>query len=70
MLFIHPKDYTKLVKNLFTVGGKTQETAITKGQVAEVVGVKDIVKTKRLTEGTSFLQKIGAIEIINKKKLM
>lgn len=69
VLFIHPKDYTKLVKNLFTVGGKTQETAITKGQVAEVVGVKDIVKTKRLTEGTSFLQKIGAIEIINKKKV-
>lgn len=69
VLFIHPKDYTKLVKNLFTVGGNTQETAISKGQVAEVVGVKEIVKTKRLTEGTSFIQKFGAIEIVNKKKV-
>ncbi|MER2006712.1 MAG: N4-gp56 family major capsid protein [Psychrobacillus sp.] len=69
VLFIHPKDYTKLVKNLFTVGGNIQETAISKGQVAEVVGVKEIVKTKRLTEGTSFIQKFGAIEIINKKKV-
>lgn len=69
VLFIHPKDYTKLVKNLFTVGGNTQETAISKGQVAEVVGVKEIVKTKRLTEGTSFLQKFGAVEIVNKKKV-
>lgn len=69
VLFIHPKDYTKLVKNLFTVGGNTQEIAISKGRVAEVVGVKEIVKTKRLTEGTSFLQKFGAVEIVNKKKV-
>lgn len=69
VLFIHPKDYTKLVKSLFNVGGATQETAIAKGQVAELVGVKDIVKTKRLTEGLSFLQQFGAVEIVNKKKV-
>lgn len=69
VLFVHPKDYTKLVKNLFTVGGSTQETAVTKAQVSELVGVKDIVKTKRLTEGTSYLQKFGAVEIVNKKKV-
>lgn len=57
------------MKNLFTVGGNTQEIAISKGRVAEVVGVKEIVKTKRLTEGTSFLQKFGAVEIVNKKKV-
>ena len=69
VLFMHPKDYTKLVKNLFTVGGSTQETAVTKAQVSELVGVKDIVKTKRLAEGTSYLQKFGAVEIVNKKKV-
>jgi len=69
VLFVHPKDYTKLVKNLFAVGGSTQETAVTKAQVSELVGVKDIVKTKRLTEGTSYLQKFGAVEIVNKKKV-
>lgn len=69
VLFVHPKDYTKLVKNLFAVGGSTQETAVTKAQVSELVGVKDIVKTKRLAEGTSYLQKFGAIEIVNKKKV-
>ncbi|WP_083671657.1 N4-gp56 family major capsid protein [Viridibacillus sp. FSL H7-0596] len=66
-LFIHPKDYTKLVKSLFNVGGDVQNTAITKGQVAEVVGVSDIVKTKRVTEGTGYLQRPGAVEIIKKK---
>lgn len=69
VLFIHPKDYTKLVKSLFTAGGSTQETAITKGQVAELVGVKDIRKTKRIAEGTGYLQKFGAVEIVNKKKV-
>lgn len=69
VLFVHPKDYTKLVKNLFAVGGSTQETAVTKAQVSELVGVKDIVKTKRLAEGTSYLQKFGAVEIANKKKV-
>lgn len=69
VLFVHPKDYTKLVKNLFAVGGSTQETAVTKAQVSELVGVKDIVKTKRLAEGTSYLQKFGAVEIVNKKKV-
>lgn len=69
VLFIHPKDYTKLVKSLFTVGGSVQESAITKGVVAELVGVKDIKKTKRLTEGTGYLQKFGAVEIVNKKKI-
>lgn len=69
VLFIHPKDYTKLVKSLFTVGGSVQETAITKGAVAELVGVKDIKKTKRVAEGTGYLQKFGAVEIVNKKKI-
>lgn len=67
VLFIHPKDYTKLVKSLFTVGGSVQEVALTKAQVSELCGLKDIVKTNRLTEGKAFLQKFGAVEIVNKK---
>lgn len=69
VLFINPKDYTVLVKNLFVVGGTTQETAVTKAQVSEIVGVKDIVKTKRTTAGKAYLQKFGAVEIVNKKKV-
>lgn len=69
VLFIHPKDYTKLVKSLFTAGGSIQETAIAKGKVAELVGVKDIERSNRLTEGTAFLQKFGAVEIVNKKEV-
>lgn len=69
VLFINPKDYTKLVKSLFAVGGAIQETALSKAQVIELVGVKDIKKTNRLTEGKAFLQKFGAVEIVNKRKV-
>lgn len=67
VLFINPKDYTKLVKSLFNVGGSVQETAIAKAKVAEIVGVNDIKKTKRVAEGKGYLQKFGAVEIVNKK---
>lgn len=67
ILFINNKDYTKLVKSLFGVGGDTQERAIAKAEVAEIVGVKDIVRTRRLDEGESYLQKPGAVEIVWKK---
>lgn len=69
ILFINNKDYTKLVKNLFGINGSdVQNQALTKGQVAELVGVKDIVKTKRLNEGEAYLQKEGAVEIVYKKR--
>ena len=68
ILFINPKDYTKLVKSLFNVGGDVAQTAITKAQVSELAGLKDIVKTKRLAEGTSYIQKDGAVEIVYKKR--
>lgn len=68
VLHIHPKDYNKLVKSLFSVGGSVQDRAITSGQVAELVGVSDIQKTKRTVEGEFFLQRKGAMEIVNKKK--
>ncbi|RYI25193.1 N4-gp56 family major capsid protein [Bacillus infantis] len=69
VLFINNKDYTKLVKSLFNVGGDVAKAALTKAQVSELVGVKDIVKTKRLAEGTAFLQKQGAVEIVFKKRV-
>ncbi|MEH7381761.1 N4-gp56 family major capsid protein [Bacillus sp. JJ1533] len=67
ILFINNKDYTKLVKSLFSVGGDAQDKALSKGQVSELVGVKDIVRTKRLPEGTSYLQKQDAVEIVYKR---
>lgn len=68
VLFINNKDYTKLVKSFFGVGGDAQQKAITKGQVAEVVGVSDIVRTRRLNEGEAYLQKKEAVEIVMKKR--
>ncbi|MGM9987227.1 MAG: N4-gp56 family major capsid protein [Bacillaceae bacterium] len=68
VLFVNNKDYTKLVKSLFAVGGDVAKAALTKAQVSELVGVQDIVKTKRLPEGTSYLQKQGAVEIVYKKR--
>lgn len=68
ILFINNKDYTKLVESLFDVGGQTQENAIARAQVAELVGVSEIVKTKRLDEGEAYLQKPEAVEIVLKKR--
>lgn len=68
ILFINNKDYTKLVKSLLNVGGETQHVAMTKGQVAELVGVKTIERTRRLPEGTAYLQKPDAVEIVYKKR--
>lgn len=68
VLHINPKDYNKLVKSLFSVGGNVQDRAIAKGDVAELVGVSDIVKSKRINEKEAFLQRRGAMEIVNKKR--
>jgi hypothetical protein len=62
VLFINPKDYTALVKSF------ASPTALSQAQVAELVGVKEIVKTKRLAQGTSYVQKEGAVEIVYKKR--
>ncbi|WP_426429072.1 N4-gp56 family major capsid protein [Staphylococcus equorum] len=67
VLHVNPKDYNKLVKSLFTVGGNVQDRAISTGDVAQIVGVSNIVKTKRITEGTAYIQRHGAMEIVNKK---
>lgn len=56
VLFINPKDYTKLVQNLLTAGGSVQERAITTGQVSELLGLKAIERTKRVVEGKGYLQ--------------
>lgn len=68
VLFINPKDYTKLVRGLFTVGGSIQDQAIAKGRVAELVGVSDIVRTRRVNEGEAYIQKQGAVELVYKKR--
>lgn len=67
ILFINNKDYTKLVKSLFSAGGEVAQTALTKAQVSELVGVRDIVKSKRLPEGEAYIQKQGAVEIVLKR---
>jgi N4-gp56 family major capsid protein len=69
ILFINNKDYTALVQELINNGsGVTQDRALTKAQVVELVGVADIVKTKRLPQGTGYLQKQGAVEICWKQR--
>lgn len=68
VLFMNNKDYTKLVKSLFTAGGEVGQRALSRAEVSELVGVEDIVRTKRLAEGESYLQKKGAVEIVIKKR--
>lgn len=79
VLFINPKDYTALVQNVLTVGGSVQERAMTTGQVAELVGVKAIERSRRVPAGKGYLQiynatdnaesedQSGAVEIVLKQ---
>lgn len=62
ILFINSADYTTLSKSLI-VGN----TFLTMGQIAELLGLKDIVRTNRVAVGTAYLQKQGAVEIVYKK---
>lgn len=65
VLFVHPKDYAKLTASLFaTPAGAVQQTAIAEGRLAELVGVSNIVRSRKVEEGTAFLQKLGAVEIV------
>jgi hypothetical protein len=63
ILFINPADYTTLYKSL--VDGNT---FLSKEQMAELLGLKDIVRTKRVAVGTSYIQKQDAVEIVYKKR--
>ncbi|MEG0380786.1 MAG: major capsid protein, partial [Kurthia sp.] len=62
VLFINPKDYNKLVGSLLSVGGSVQERAITTGQVTDLLGLKAIERTKRVTEGKGYLQVFSTAE--------
>ena len=63
ILFINPTDYTALYKSM-VVGN----TFLSIAQLAELLGLKDIVRTRRVAEGTSYIQKQGAVEIVYKKR--
>lgn len=63
VLFINPKDYTELYKEM--VDGNT---FLNQQQLAELAGLSAIVKTKRVDEGVSYIQKQGAVEIVYKKR--
>jgi hypothetical protein len=63
VLFINPADYNELYKSM-VVGN----SFLSKAQLAELLGLADIVKTQRVAEGTSYIQKQGAVEIVYKKK--
>lgn len=63
VLFVNPVDYTELVKALI-VGN----THLTREQIADLIGVSAIVKTRRVNAGTAFVQKQGAVEIVLKKR--
>lgn len=64
VLFITPADYTELSKSLIE-----GNTFLSMGQIAEMLGLADIVRTNRLEKGTAFIQKQGAVEIVYKKQL-
>ena len=63
ILFINSADYTTLHKSMI-VGN----TFLTMEQLAELLGLKAIVRTNRVAVGTAFIQKQGAVEIVYKKK--
>lgn len=63
ILFINPADYTELNKSMI-VGN----TFLSMAQLAELLGLKDIVRTNRLAAGTSYIQKQNAVEIVYKKR--
>lgn len=62
VLFINPKDYAELRKEMI-VGN----TFLSKAQIAELLGLFDLVTTKRVEVGTAYIQKVGAVEIVYKK---
>lgn len=63
ILFINPADYTALYKEM-VVGN----TFLGQEQLAELLGLSAIVKTKRVAAETSYIQKQGAVEIVYKKR--
>lgn len=67
ILFINPKDHGKLRKEL-VVGNISGSGYLTDEGMAEVLGVAAIVKSKRVEEGSAFVQKEGAVEIVYKKQ--
>jgi len=62
ILFINPSDYTELRKE--AISGNT---FLTREQLADLLGLKDIVRTKRVEVGTAYIQKDEAVEIVYKK---
>ena len=63
VLFINPADYTVLNKSMIV--GNTYLSMV---QLAELLGLKDIIRTNRVTAGEAFIQKVGAVEIVIKKR--
>jgi len=61
--FVNPKDYSALAKSL--IDGNTN---LTRAQIADFIGVSDIVKTNRVAQGKAFVQKRNAVEIVYKKR--
>lgn len=59
VLFINPTDYTTLLTSLFAVGGNIQQQAVTTGQVANILGIKAIERTKRVPVGKGYLQQFA-----------
>lgn len=62
ILFINPVDYNALRKSM--IDGNT---FLSQEQLADLLGLKEIVKSKRVEAGTAFVQKAGAVEIVYKR---
>ncbi len=63
VLFINSADYTALYKEMIK-----GNTFLSMTQIAELLGLKEIVRTNRVEVGTAYLSKQGAVEIVYKKR--
>lgn len=63
ILFISSKDYTELSKSFIK-----DNTFLKMDEIAELLGLAAIERTNRLPNGTAYVQKQGAVEIVYKKR--
>ena len=67
VLFANPADVAKLRKEL-VLDKASGGSFMSESQMAEVLGLSAVVKTKRVEVGQAFVQKVGAVEIVYKKR--
>lgn len=62
VLFINPTDYSTLVGNIIAAGGQTGQATMATGQVADLLGLKAIERSRRVPVGKGYLQVFATSE--------